>query len=80
MIPFFKISGITALIAFPAISLAAQLEVTAVNKLSLARADAADVGTCWAGFCWDKAAWTAHVAEFAKGLASPIEIKTTLSN
>lgn len=38
MKPFFKNSAITALVAFPAISLAAQLEVTAVNKLPLARA------------------------------------------
>ena len=59
----------------------------ALNHLVLAKADAADVATYWAGFCWDKAglypdaaAWKAHVAEFAQGLASPIEIKTTLSN
>ncbi len=59
----------------------------ALNHLVLAKADAADVATYWAGFCWDKAgpypdsaAWKAHVAEFAQGLGSPIEIKTTLSN
>jgi hypothetical protein len=59
----------------------------ALNHLVLAKADAADVATYWAGFCWDKAglypdaaAWKAHVAEFAQGLASPLEIKTTFSN
>ena len=38
MNPFLKNPVITALVAFPVISQAAQLEVTATNKLPLARA------------------------------------------
>jgi hypothetical protein len=58
-----------------------------LNHLVLAKVDAADAVTYWSGFCWDKAghypdadAWKAHVSAFAQGLASPVEIKTTLSN
>ncbi len=52
-----------------------------LNQLVLAKVDAQGVATYWAGFCWDKAgkftneeAWKSHVAAFARGLASPIEI------
>ena len=53
-----------------------------LNQLLLEKVDAENVATWWAGFCWDKAgritdseAWKKHVAEFARGLASPIEVK-----
>ncbi len=55
-----------------------------LNQLVLMKADAGQVATYWAGFCWDKAgrftaadAWKKHVAEFAQGLASPLEVKVT---
>lgn len=58
-----------------------------LNQLVLAKVDAGNVATYWAGFCWDKAgriadaeAWKKHVADFAHGLASPIEIKITAGN
>jgi hypothetical protein len=57
-----------------------------LNQLVLVKPDAGQVATYWAGFCWDKAgrftdaaAWKAHVAEFAQGLASPVELKITLA-
>ncbi|MEY3897993.1 MAG: hypothetical protein RLZZ214_3514 [Verrucomicrobiota bacterium] len=56
-----------------------------LNQLVLFKPDPTHVTTYWAGFCWDKAgrftdaaAWTRHVGEFAQGLASPLEIQTTL--
>jgi len=52
-----------------------------LNYLLLAKCGADNSATYWAGFCWDKAgqitsaeAWKKHVAEFAQGLASPIEV------
>ena len=48
-----------------------QVEDT-LNQLVLAKVDAANVATHWAGFCWDKAghitaadSWKKHVSEFA---------------
>lgn len=53
-----------------------------LNQLVLAKVDATNVVTYWAGFCWDKAghftgaeAWKQHVSDFARGLAAPIEVK-----
>ena len=50
-----------------------------LNLLVLSRADAENVASYWAGFCWDKggqfadfAAWKGYVDRFAQGLASPI--------
>lgn len=55
-----------------------------LNQLVLTKADG-NVAIYWAGFCWDKAgqftdaaAWKQHVTEFARGLASPVEVKVTL--
>jgi hypothetical protein len=55
-----------------------------LNHLVLFKPDPTHVTTYWAGFCWDKAGrftdapvWSRHVDEFARGLASPLEIKTT---
>ena len=55
-----------------------------LNQLVLAKVDARNVATYWAGFCWDKAgrftdaeAWKAHVSEVAQGLASPIVVTLT---
>lgn len=51
------------------------------NQLLLVKADANSSITYYAGFCWDKAgqlttfdAWKKYVAEFAQGIASPIEV------
>jgi hypothetical protein len=45
-------------------------------------ASTSPVATWWAGFCWDKAghftsaaAWNAHVAEVAQGLAAPVQVR-----
>ena len=53
-----------------------------LNQLLLEKVGAENVAIWWAGFCWDKAGsltdsetWKKHVAEFARGLASPIEVK-----
>lgn len=53
-----------------------------LNQLALIKPDKSHVAVHWAGFCWDKAgrfttaeAWKKHVGEFAKGLASPVEVK-----
>ena len=58
----------------------------ALNQLVLAKVDAGNVATYWAGFGWDKAglfttaqAWQQHVSEFAQGLASPIEVKLSVT-
>lgn len=55
-----------------------------LNHLMLAKVDSSQTATYWGGFCWDKAglftgaeAWNRHVAGFAQGLTSPIEIKLT---
>ncbi len=52
-----------------------------LNHLLLVKCGAENTVTYWAGFCWDKAgqitsaeAWKKYVAEFAQGLASPIEV------
>lgn len=57
-----------------------------LNQLVLAKVDAGNVATYWAGFCWDKAgrftdadAWKQHVSEFAQGLASPVAVEVTLT-
>jgi len=57
-----------------------------LNQLLLAKVDAGNVATYWAGFCWDKAgrftdadAWKQHVSEFAQSVASPVEVKVTSS-
>jgi len=54
----------------------------ALNDLVLVRVGEGDVLSYWAGFAWDKAgrienleAWKQYVDEFARGLASPIELK-----
>lgn len=59
----------------------------ALNHLVLAKTDEQYVATYWAGFGWDKAgrftdleSWKKHVAEYAKGLTSPIELKITPAN
>jgi hypothetical protein len=53
-----------------------------LNSLVLVKCAADNSVIYWAGFCWDKAgqitsaeAWKKYVAEFAEGLASPIEVK-----
>ena len=53
-----------------------------LNQLVLAKVDATNIATYWAGFCWDKAgrftdseSWKKHVSEFAHGLTSPVEVK-----
>jgi len=50
-----------------------------LNLLVLSQADAENVASYWAGFCWDKggqfadfAAWKGYVDRFAQGLALPI--------
>lgn len=55
-----------------------------LNHLVLAAPGENDSISYHAGFCWDKGghiatsdAWTEYVGEFAKCLASPIEIKVT---
>jgi hypothetical protein len=52
-----------------------------LNLLLLAKADANNSVSYWAGFCWDKAGlmtdlagWKAYVEQFTQGLASPIEV------
>ena len=57
-----------------------------LNELVLTKASGSQVAVYWAGFCWDKAgyftdaeAWSRHVSEYAQGLASPIEVRTRLS-
>lgn len=52
-----------------------------LNILLLSRVPESNVGSYWAGFCWDKAgiittqdAWKKHVDEFAQALRSPIEV------
>lgn len=52
-----------------------------LNQLALIKPDKNHVAIHWAGFCWDKAgrfttveAWKKHVGEFAKGLATPVEV------
>ena len=57
-----------------------------LNQLVLAKVDATNVVTYWAGFCWDKAgrftdadSWTKHVSEFAQGINSPVEVKVASS-
>lgn len=51
------------------------------NNLVLVKTDANGTISYWAGFAWDRAgriadreAWTKYVSDFAKGLASPIEV------
>jgi hypothetical protein len=57
----------------------------ALNHLLVTRSSpdssGAPTATWWAGFCWDKAglfttaeAWNTHVAEYARALASPIQV------
>ena len=52
-----------------------------LNLLMLAKVDARNTASYWAGFCWDRGgqfadfdAWKAYVDLFAQGLQSPIEI------
>ena len=52
-----------------------------LNLLVLAKVDARNSASYWAGFCWDKAgqltdfeARKAYIDLFAQGLQSPIEI------
>ena len=52
--------------------------------LLLAKAGADLRLTYWAGFCWDKAgqittsdAWKTYLANFARGLACPVEVSVT---
>lgn len=52
-----------------------------LNQLVLEKPSDTHRAVYWAGFCWDKAgqfttpeAWEKHVAEFARELASPLEI------
>lgn len=54
----------------------------ALNQLVLVKPDKQNVATYWSGFGWDRAgrfadaeAWKKHVAEYAQGLASPVEVK-----
>jgi len=54
-----------------------------LNLLMLSKADAENVASYWAGFCWDKAgqfadfaAWKDYVDRFAQGLSSPILVST----
>jgi len=53
----------------------------ATNNLLLVKASPANTVSYWAGFAWDKAglcadeeAWKAYVAQFARGLQSPIAV------
>lgn len=53
----------------------------ALNQLVLVKPDKEKVATYWSGFGWDRAgrfadaeAWKKHVAEQAKGLASPVQV------
>ena len=53
-----------------------------LNQLALLKPDQDQVVTYWSGFCWDKAgsfttaeAWKKHVAETAKSLTTPLEVK-----
>lgn len=53
-----------------------------LNQLVLTKVADGNVSDYWAGFCWDKAgqitdfaAWKKYVDEFARGLASPIEVR-----
>jgi hypothetical protein len=55
-----------------------------LNHLILARCRPGLTVTYWAGFCWDKAGlittvedWKNYLVNFAKGLASPIEVTVT---
>ncbi len=55
-----------------------------LNHLVLAKCRSDLKVTYWAGFCWDKAGlfttaedWKGYLVNFAKGLASPIEITVT---
>lgn len=63
----------------------------ALNHLLVTRSQVDRSGspsaTWWAGFCWDKAghfttadAWKDHVAEYAEGLVSPIEVTISKTN
>jgi hypothetical protein len=52
-----------------------------LNLLILARTDAGNTASYWAGFGWDRSgqfanfeAWKAYVDLFAQGLQSPIEV------
>lgn len=55
-----------------------------LNHLLLAKPGADLRLTYWAGFCWDKAgqittsdAWKTYLADFARGLACPVEVSVT---
>jgi hypothetical protein len=55
-----------------------------LNLLVLSKADAENVASYWAGFCWDKggqfadfASWKSYVDRFAQGLASPILVSVS---
>jgi hypothetical protein len=55
-----------------------------LNLLVLSKADAENVASYWAGFCWDKggqfadfASWKGYVDRFAQGLASPILVSVS---
>lgn len=53
-----------------------------LNNLLVLKLDSTQSVSYWAGFAWDKAgrirteeSWNQYVAEFARGMASPIEVK-----
>ena len=56
-----------------------------LNQLVITKLSEGNVSSYWAGYCWSKAgqfsdlaAWKKYVDEFAQGIASPIEVKTSV--
>ena len=82
--PMAKRAGMQGIAVVAAPGSAVQAAEDPLNHLLLVPCGAGDTVAYWAGFCWDRAGvltsaetWDQYVAEFARGLASPIELSVS---